>query len=212
MKEELKAKATSLLISGKSIKAVSERLGVTFDEVADLDKQLKDTNLVANSKKTKEELKAKATGLLLIGEKPIDVAKQVNLDYKDVNNIANKLGKEAKNEEVLSAMNNIETLKKIEQVVPDQYRSQVTEVITGLNGLDKLEEKLHNVLSKAISKADEYLDCELSIKEWQIVTKTISEAYRAVFSREQQTVVNVEQTQNVVGEEALNFFKAGRGM
>ena len=161
------------------------------------------------------EKQLRVVGLLKSGLTPKEVAAETGINYQTVLGWKKKF--EASDEEAVVsdlAMHKVQTLLEVKQELRDsapEIAAEAEKLIDNIIGLKELEPAFHTVMMRAIHRADVFMqDPTISIKEWQLVIKSISEAYAAIFNKS-GTVVNVANTNVSAGQESLNFFKASKG-
>ena len=162
------------------------------------------------------EKQLRVVGLLKAGKSPREIATETDIHYTTILKWKKKW--EAEDDEAMiskMATHSVETLLEVKAesklVDSEVVGAEVDKLIDGIIGLKELEPAFHKTMMTAIKQADVFLENEdISIKEWQLIMKSISEAYSAIFNKS-GTVVNVANTNVTAGKEALNFFKASKG-
>ena len=169
---------------------------------------------------TKDELRTRVEAELLTGKEPIELSKTYDVSYAIILNWKKKLLAE-KQPEVISELTqhtkaSLEVIRQQAVEVAPKAAKAIDNIIDGINGLKELEPEFHTALQKSVKVAQKFLDdvdddgnTTLSIKEWQLITSTLANAYSALFNRA-GTTVNVAQTSVNVGEQNLAFFKASQ--
>ena len=157
----------------------------------------------------------KVLGLLKSGLTPRQASEESGVIYPTVMNWKRKWDNEDEESLVAElAQHEVRELLHVKSELADtapHIKAEVEELIDGVVGLKELEPKFHATMMTAIKKADTFLEVEdITIKEWQMIVKTISDAYAAIFNKS-GTVVNVANTNISAGQEQVKFFQASKG-
>lgn len=169
---------------------------------------------------TKEELKTRIEAELLSGATPTELAVKYDVPYATVNDWKKKLLSEKPSTQVSDLTNQtVATLEIIRDTAKAQapaVAGKIDAIIDGIEGLKTLEPEFHTAMLKAVNLAQTFLDATddegnsvVSVKEWQIITSTLAQAYGALFNKA-GTTVNVAQTNVTAESQNLAFFKASQ--
>ena len=177
-------------------------------------------NKVRRLKVTKAELRTRVEAELLVGKEPRELSDQYGIPYVSILGWKKKLMAEKPEAEISDLTQQTKaSLEIIREVAKEQApvaAKKIDAIIDGVQGLKELEPKFHSALLKAVHVAQGFLDevddegkTVLSIKEWQLITTTLSTAYGALFNKA-GTVVNVAQTNVNAEQQNMAFFKSSQ--
>ena len=169
---------------------------------------------------SKEELRTRIEAELLTGVSAQDLEKKYEVPYVTINGWKKKLLNEGPDTKVSDLTQQTKaTLEVIRTVAKDKapaVAGKIDKIVDGLVGLKELEPEFQAALQKSVMIAKGFLDqeddegnCTLSIKEWQMITGTLANAYGTLFNRS-GTTVNVAQTNVNAAAENLAFFSASK--
>ena len=163
---------------------------------------------------TKEELRTRIEAELLTGIEPKELEEKYGVPYPTILGWKKKLLKETPSANIVELTNATKaTLEIVREKAKEEapvVAKKIDKIIDGVEGLQLLEPEFHAVMHKAVKRAHEFIaQDDLTIKEWELITKTLANAYSAIFNKA-GTNVNVVQTNLNANQEALNFFKASK--
>jgi transposase len=163
---------------------------------------------------TKEELRTRIEAELLTGAEPRELEEKYGVPYPTILGWKKKLLKEAPTEDIAELTNATKaTLEIVREKAKEEapvVAKKIDKIIDGVEGLKILEPEFHSVMHKAVKRAHSFIEKDdLTIKEWELITKTLANAYSAIFNKG-GTNVNVVQTNLNANQEALSFFKASK--
>ena len=124
---------------------------------------------------------------LRLGITPKEVSEQLDIKLSTVYAIHQKM-RAAKANEVVDDLNNIplETLTHIVEeakVMAPRQAEELDEVVSGIEGLKKLDRAFQTTLTGVLSRFDEMLlDKELPLKDIVTIANTTASAYEKVFT------------------------------
>jgi len=168
----------------------------------------------------KEELRTRIEAELLTGEEPQDLATKYDVGYVTILNWKKKLLAEKPSANISDLTHQttaaLEIIRDKAKEVAPVVAGKIDTIIDGVEGLKELDPLFHTALKKAVNVAQKFLDevdedgnSTLTIKEWQVITATLSNAYGTLFNKS-GTVVNVAQTNVNASSENLAFFNASK--
>jgi len=169
---------------------------------------------------TKDELRTRIEAELLCGITPKDLSAKYDVPYVSIVGWKKRLLMEKETESVSDLTQHtkatLEVIRDVAKVEAPRAAAKIDTIIDGIQGLKELEPEFHAVLHRSVEIAHEFLgsvDDEgktlLSIKEWELITKTLASAYGTLFNKS-GNVVNVAQTNISAASENLGFFKASQ--
>ncbi len=169
---------------------------------------------------SKEELRTRIEAELLTGVTAQDLEKKYEVPYVTINGWKKKLLSEGPEVAVSDLTNHtvasLEVIRDVAKSTAPKAAAKIDKLIDGVQGLKELEPEFHTALQKSVRIAQQYLDMtddegksELSIKEWQMITSTLANAYGTLFNKS-GTTVNVAQTNVNAAAENLAFFKSSQ--
>jgi len=163
---------------------------------------------------SKEELRTRIEAELLTGVDSRDLEEKYGVPYVTINGWKKKLFAEKPQESISNLTGQTKaTLEIIRQKAKDEapkVSGKIDKIIDGVEGLQGLEPEFQAAMHAAVLKAKEFLSEDgLSVKEWQMVTSTLAQAYSALFNKA-GTTVNVAQTNISAEKEAMAFFQASK--
>ncbi len=124
---------------------------------------------------------------LRLGTPPKEVADQLDIKLSTVYAIHQKM-KATKADEAVDELNNIplETITHIVEeakVLAPVQAKELDAVVSGIDGLKKLDRAFQTTLTGVLSRFDKLLlDPELTLKEMVVISNTASNAYEKVFA------------------------------
>ena len=137
---------------------------------------------------SKEVLRAKAEGLLSMGEKPRDIAEKIGLNYQAVLAVRKEMEDKRAKAKVLD-LSSIDPVAmelivdKAKQGAPTSVVKKLEVVSEGVKGLHLLDNEFHTTFSKVLTKAEEFLnDDKLTAAQWVSITNALSNAYNNIFN------------------------------
>ena len=153
----------------------------------------------------------KVLGLLKTGLSPKEVSDETGIHYATVLSWKKKFAAEDEEAQVSElAKHEVITLLQVKEELAasaPEIKAEVDKLIENVIGLKELEPAFHATMMRSIHRADVFLqEQDITVKDWQAITKTLSDAYAAIFNKA-GTVVN----NNInAGKEQLSFFTASK--
>ncbi len=166
---------------------------------------------------TKEEQRIRIEADLLTGLEPRELSDKYNVPYVSILGWKKKLLAENDDVKVSDLTQHtkasLEVIRDAAKADAPKAARTIDKIIDGVQGLKELEPEFHAVLHRSVEIAKEFLDSTddegksaLSIKEWELITKTLASAYGTLFNKT-GTTVNVAQSNISTQGENLAFFK-----
>ncbi len=156
----------------------------------------------------------KVLGLLKSGLSPKEISEETGIHYATVLSWKKKFDAGDQEQQISElASHEVLTLLQVKDELAasaPEIQKEVEQLIENVIGLKELEPVFHATMMRSIHRADIFLqDTSIGVKEWQMVTKTLSEAYAAIFNKS-GTVVNVANNNISAGHEQVAFFNASK--
>jgi len=169
---------------------------------------------------TKQEVRTRVEAELLSGVDARSLETKYDVPYVTINSWKNKLDKEdvpvAISEMTHKTTAALEIVRDRAKEQAPKVAGKIDQIIDGIEGLQELEPAFQTAMLKSVQMAQSFLDhkddegkSDVTIKEWQIITNTLAQAYGALFNKA-GTTVNVAQTNVNAANENLAFFKASQ--
>lgn len=158
------------------------------------------------SKKRKELVKAR----IIAGDSPESIMEEHNVSLGFIMRTKKELIqniKETDTQIVTEATPQLlqEVAEEVKKRTPQDLRGEVNKLVKGVDSLQRLETSFHEAFDLILLRANDLLSREdIKVTEWQIVTNTLSNAYKDVF-HSKGTTINVAQADNINGQQANNL-------
>ncbi len=150
-------------------------------------------------------------GCIVLGMEVKDIALQTKVDRSTIYKIRKELeddARESRANELGKASPAIlaEVANGIRDRAPLALEAEVEKILGAAESLQKLEVSFHSTFDNVLAKANQILKQEeLSLVEWQIVTNTLSNAFKDIYNSK-GTTVNVAQMGGQGGDNSLSMF------
>jgi len=149
--------------------------------------------------------------LLAIGENPKEISERLGVDYSAVSDIRRNVRNAKKDADVKWAAQAPEVLisemvDRAKREAPSAVVRKMDKIHEGLKGIQLLDSEFHTTMTKALKKANQFLDQEdLKVMEWVAITNSLSIAYNNIFNSK-ASQINVNNG-NVISSDKLAMFK-----
>ena len=133
-------------------------------------------------------METKIRSLLVIGEKPKDIAEKLDVGYQKVLKIRKDMEAEKANAKVADVVSMdpvaLELIvEKAKENAPARVVKQLETMHEGITGLQMLDNEFHTTFSKILTRAEEFLDDDkLTPAQWVSITNALSNAYNNIFN------------------------------
>jgi Asp-tRNA(Asn)/Glu-tRNA(Gln) amidotransferase C subunit len=162
------------------------------------------------------EIRAIIEGRLSSGERAIDIASEYEgiVHYNTIKGWENRLraiDKQDNDIDILKQASASKTLTDLAERAKEEASpaivGQIETIVDGVEGLNKLDSKFHEVLYKAIEVGEKFLqEDDLKLGDWKVIVNTLSQAYASVFK---SNGTNVQINQNTqINSGKVSGFKA----
>ena len=160
-----------------------------------------------------KELRLKVESELRMGKKPRELAEKYGVSYPTVAGWRKKLDTEIADEDVSTVIDISpqvlhDVAERVKAEAPEPIRKEVDKLVGAVVGLDRLNEKMHEVAYKLLNRIDQItsMNEDLSTKEISMLAQSLGQLYNS-FNNKSVTNVNV-LNQNNINTEKREIFKA----
>ena len=157
------------------------------------------------------ELRLKVESELRMGKKPRELVEKYDISYPTIMGWRKKLESELEDENV-SAVIDVspqilhEVAERVKAEAPEPIKKEVDKLVGAVVGLDRLNEKMHEVAYKLLNRIDQIISMneDLSTKEISMLAQSLGQLYNS-FNNKSVTNVNVMNQTNISTEKREIF-------
>ena len=156
---------------------------------------------------------AEVQGLIVQGMEIKDITAKTKVSRASVYNIKNEMVKDAEANQInelgrATPAILAEVANGIKNRAPLALEGEVEKLLGAAESLQRLEVSFHSSFDNVLKKANEMLqDDNLSLIDWQIITNTLSNAFKDIYNSK-GTTVNVQQLGGQGGDNSLSMFQS----
>ena len=156
---------------------------------------------------------AEVQGLLVQGVDIKTITDKTKVSRATVYNIKTEMTDDAKNNHINELGRATPAILKevamgIRNRAPLALEGEVEKILGAAESLQRLEVSFHSSFDNILTKANEMLKGDnLSLVEWQIITNTLSGAFKDIYNSK-GTTVNVAQMGGQGGDNSLSMFQS----
>ena len=164
-----------------------------------------------------KETRLKVEHELRMGKAAKGLAEKYNISYPTVIGWKRQLDETTTIDEPINELVEVDeqtlvaVADRVKAEAPEAVKKKVDKLVSGVTGLQRLDERFHKLVFDILEQAEELLrDEDITPKDWALIANTIGSLYTAIFSKS-VTNVNVMNTTNISSEKR-EIFKASKGI
>lgn len=164
-----------------------------------------------------DDLRLEIETRLRLGEKAIDLKDEYSgeVHYNTIRNWEKLIQTKEKEDKGIDILKDKTTpavlqsmVEKAHEEAPPKIAQQMQVIANGIEGLQKLDGKFHEVMLVAIEKGEKFLrEDDLKLSDWKLIVSTLADAYASVF-KTSGTNINVNNSNTQINQTKVSAFKA----